>query len=80
MSGNSKRYPSAKELPAARSRDLTAALAHLGFLARPTYLAGVEEQAMTTQAGAYYDPAAKAFFVVMVPSSDLMLDIRSAKG
>ncbi|HEX8111824.1 MAG TPA: hypothetical protein VF516_29030, partial [Kofleriaceae bacterium] len=68
----------AKELPAARSRDLTAALAHLGFLARPTDLAGVEEQAMTTQAGAYYDPAAKAFFVVMVPSSDLMLDTMSA--
>jgi hypothetical protein len=68
----------AKELPAARSRDLTAALAHLGFLARPTDLAAVEEQAMTTQAGAYYDPAAKAFFVVMVPSSDLMLDTMSA--
>ncbi|HEX3757610.1 MAG TPA: hypothetical protein VHW23_02850 [Kofleriaceae bacterium] len=68
----------ARELPAARSRDLTAALAHLGFLARPTDLAGVEEQAMTTQAGAYYDPAAKAFFVVMVPSSDLMLDTMSA--
>ena len=33
---------------------------------------------MTTQAGAYYDPAAKAFFVVMVPSSDLMLDTMSA--
>jgi hypothetical protein len=68
----------ARELPAARSRDLTAALAHLGFLARPTDLAGVEEQAMTTQAGAYYDPAAKAFFVVMVPGSDLMLDTMSA--
>jgi hypothetical protein len=68
----------ARELPATRSRDLTAALAHLGFLARPTDLAGVEEQAMTTQAGAYYDPAAKAFFVVMVPSSDLMLDTMSA--
>jgi hypothetical protein len=67
-----------RELPAGRSRDLTAALAHLGFLAAPTDLAGVEEQAMTTQAGAYYDPAAKAFFVVMVPSSDLMLDTMSA--
>lgn len=67
-----------RELPAARSRDLTAALAHLGFLARPTDLASVEEQAMTTQAGAYYDPAAKAFFVVMVPNSDLMLDTMSA--
>jgi len=68
----------AKELPAARSRDLTAALAHLGFLTAPDDLATVEEQAMTTQAGAYYDPAAKAFFVVMVPDSDLMLDTMSA--
>jgi hypothetical protein len=33
---------------------------------------------MTTQAGAYYDPAAKAFFLVMVPDSDLMLDTISA--
>lgn len=33
---------------------------------------------MTTQAGAYYDPAAKAFFLVMVPGSDLMLDTMSA--
>jgi hypothetical protein len=59
----------AKDLPPARSRDLTQALAHLGFLAHATDLAGVEEQAMTTQAGAYYDPAAKAFFVVMVPET-----------
>jgi len=68
----------AKELPAAKSRDLTAALAHLGFLAKPNDLAEVEEQAMTTQAGAYYDPAAKAFFVVMVPDSELLLDTMSA--
>jgi hypothetical protein len=38
----------------------------------------VAEQAMTTQAGAYYDPAAKAFFLVMVPSSDFLLDTISA--
>lgn len=67
-----------KDLPVARSRDLSAAFAHLGLLARPTDLASVEEQAMTTQAGAYYDPAARAFFVVMVPDSDLMLDTMSA--
>ena len=68
----------ARELPPARSRDLSAALAHLGFLATPIDLAEVEEHAMTTQAGAYYDPEAKAFFVVMVPDSDLMLDTMSA--
>ncbi|HEY6180550.1 MAG TPA: hypothetical protein VIX73_39180, partial [Kofleriaceae bacterium] len=68
----------AKELPAARSRDLSAALAHLGFLTKAIDLAGVEEQALTTQAGAYYDPTAKAFFVVMVPDNDLLLDTMSA--
>lgn len=33
---------------------------------------------MASQAGAYYDPVAKKFFLVMVPSSDLMLDTISA--
>jgi hypothetical protein len=68
----------AKELPPERSRDLSAALAHLGLLPRPIDLAQVEEQAMTTQAGAYYDPAAKAFFLVMVPDNAVMLDTISA--
>jgi len=68
----------AKDLPAARSRDLSTALAHLGFLTQPIDLAQVEEQALTTQAGAYYDPTAKAFFVVMVPDNDLLLDTMSA--
>jgi hypothetical protein len=68
----------AKELPAARSRDLSAALAHIGLLTQPIDIAQVEEQAMTTQAGAYYDPAAKAFFLVMVPDNTLMLDTMSA--
>ena len=68
----------ARELPPERSHNLSAALAHLGFLARPLDIATVEEQAMTTQAGAYYDPAAKAFFLVMVPDNDLMLDTISA--
>ena len=68
----------AKDLPPARSRDLSAALAHLGFLTKPIDLAEVEEQALTTQAGAYYDPTAKAFFVVMVPDNDLLLDTMSA--
>jgi hypothetical protein len=68
----------ARELPAPRSRDLTAALAHLGFLTRADDLATALEQAMTTQAGAYYDPEAKAFFLVMVPDNDTMLDTISA--
>jgi hypothetical protein len=68
----------ARELPPERSHNLSAALAHLGFLVKPLDIATVEEQAMTTQAGAYYDPAAKAFFLVMVPDNDLMLDTISA--
>jgi hypothetical protein len=68
----------AKDLPAERSRDMSAAFAHLGLLVKPIDIAAVEEQAMTTQAGAYYDPAARAFFLVMVPDSELMLDTISA--
>jgi hypothetical protein len=68
----------AKELPAARSRNVSAAFAHLGFLATPVDIATVEEQALTTQAGAYYDPGSKAFFLVMVPDNQLLLDTISA--
>ncbi len=68
----------AKELPPQRSHGLSAALAHIGLLAKPIDLAQVEEQAMTTQAGAYYDPAAKAFFLVMAPDNQMMLDTMSA--
>jgi hypothetical protein len=68
----------AKELPPERSRKLSAALAHLGFLREPVDLAEVVQQAMTTQAGAYYDPATKGFFLVMVPDNKLILDTISA--
>jgi hypothetical protein len=68
----------AKERPAERTKNLAAALAHLGLLVEPIDIAAVEEQAMVTQAGAYYDPAAKAFFLVMVPDNELMLDTISA--
>jgi hypothetical protein len=53
-------------------------MAHLGLLTTPIDLARVMEQAMITQAGAYYDPTAKAFFLVMVPDSELVLDTISA--
>jgi hypothetical protein len=68
----------AKELPGEKSEALSAAYAHVGLFAKPIDIAAVEEQAMTTQAGAYYDPSAKAFFLVMVPDSELMLDTISA--
>ena len=68
----------AKDLPPDKSHDQSAALFQLGLLKQAVDLAQVEEQAFTTQAGAYYDPATKKFFVVMVPDSDLMLDTMSA--
>jgi hypothetical protein len=68
----------AKELPPKRSSDLSAALAHLGFLVKPLDLATTLEHAMTTQAGAYYDPAVKSFFLVLVPDNEAMLDTISA--
>jgi hypothetical protein len=67
-----------KELPPAKSKDISAALAHIGLFAKNVDLAKMEEQTMATQAGAYYDPAAKKFFLVMVPDSELMLDTMSA--
>jgi hypothetical protein len=67
-----------KDLPKAKADDESAALFHIGLLTKPGNLAELEEQAFTTQAGAYYDPAQKKFFVVMVPESDMMLDTMSA--
>jgi hypothetical protein len=63
-----------KELPPAKTKNVTAALVHIGLLAKPVDLATVEQQAMVTQAAAYYDPAVKKFFLVAVPDNDLMLD------
>jgi len=68
----------AKDLPKARSADLSAALHHVGLMPKPGDLAELEERAFTTQAGAYYDPTTKRFFLVMVPEGDLILDTISA--
>jgi hypothetical protein len=68
----------AKDLPKAKAADESAALFHIGLLTKPGNLADLEEQAFTTQAGAYYDPAKKKFFLVMVPDNDMMLDTISA--
>ena len=67
-----------KEMPKDKAEDESAALFQIGLLTKPGNLAELEEQAFTTQAGAYYNPATKRFFVVMVPDSDLMLDTMSA--
>ena len=67
-----------KEMPPTKAADISAALFQLGLLPTPGNLAELEEQAFTTQAGAYYDPATKKFFLVMVPDSEIMLDTISA--
>jgi hypothetical protein len=66
------------ELPAPRAEAIATAYAQLGLIERPLDLRKTLEDAMVSQAGAYYDPAAKKFFLVMVPSSDLMLDTITA--
>ena len=68
----------AKELPPDKAKDESEAYYHMGLFKKPIDLAATLEQTMATQAGAYYDPAAKKFFLVMVPDSDLMLDTMSA--
>ena len=68
----------AKELPAGKAADYSTALYQLGLLKTPKNLAELEEQAFVTQAGAYYDPKTKKFFLVMVPDNALMLDTVSA--
>jgi hypothetical protein len=68
----------AKELPADKAADESRALFALGLLDKPENLAQLEEQAFVTQAGAYYDPKQKKFFLVMVPDNDTLLDTISA--
>ncbi|HET9988344.1 MAG TPA: hypothetical protein VFQ65_07485, partial [Kofleriaceae bacterium] len=68
----------ARDLPAQQAADTSAALFHIGLMNRPGNLAALEEQALTSEAGAYYDPRKKKFFLVMVPPTDLMLDTMSA--
>lgn len=68
----------AKDLPPEKSAKISAAYYHIGLLQKPLDLATAFEQTMASQAAAYYDPAAKKFFMVMVPDSDVMLDTISA--
>lgn len=62
------------ELPQARAEAIATAYTQLGLLEHKLDLRKTLEDAMVSQAGAYYDPKAKKFFMVMVPSSDMMLD------
>ncbi|MBV8762022.1 MAG: hypothetical protein JO257_32310 [Deltaproteobacteria bacterium] len=67
-----------KELPTEKAKGEAEAFLHVGLFQKPIDLAAVLEQTMATQAGAYYDPQAKKFFLVMVPANDMMLDTMSA--
>ena len=68
----------AHELPVDKAGDESLALFQLGLLTKQENLAQLEEQAFVTQAGAYYDPKQKKFFLVMVPDSNVLLDTMSA--
>ena len=68
----------ATEMPADKAADQSQALFDLGLLLKPANLATLEEQAFVTQAGAYYDPKQKKFFLVMVPDDNTILDTISA--
>jgi len=67
-----------KELPKEKAEKLQIALLHIGLYTKAIDLPKVLEQTMTSQAAAYYDPAAKKFFVVMAPDDDTMFDTISA--
>jgi hypothetical protein len=68
----------ARDLPKEKSDAIAAAALHIGLLTEAIDLAKMLGDAMVTQAGAYYDPRQKKFFVVMVPSDDSQLDGMSA--
>lgn len=68
----------ARELPPSRAEPLVEAYVHLGLLEKKLDLAKTLEDALVSQAGAYFDPKQKKFFLVMVPTSDSALDTISA--
>jgi hypothetical protein len=68
----------ARELPAEKSASVSRALHHIGLITEKLDLGSTLEDALVSQAGAYYDPKAKKFFVVMVPNSPQILDTIAA--
>ncbi len=66
------------DLPPAKAKGLSRSLSHLGILKEPLDLLASLEDALVSQAGAYYDPQSKKFYIVMVPEQQLMLDTLSA--
>ncbi len=67
-----------KEMPPEKTAQSVRALVRLGFLKQSIDLGKTVEDAMLSQAGAYYDPDTKKFYVVLVPDDPMMLDVMSA--
>jgi len=59
------RAETAKELP--HPTETAAALYHIGLLAKPVDLVAIAEQALATQAGAYYSSTQKRFYMLVSP-------------
>ena len=67
-----------KDLPVEKAAQSVRALVRIGLLSQSIDLAKTVEDAMITQAGAYYDPDTKKFCIVLVPDDEVMLDVMSA--
>jgi hypothetical protein len=67
-----------EELPPQKAEAIAVAYTQVGLLEKQLDLRKTLEDAMVSQAGAYYDPKAKKFFMVMVPASDLIFDTITA--
>jgi hypothetical protein len=68
----------AVELPPAKASALSRGMFHLGLLREKIDLGPALLDAFKTQAGAYYDPTSKKFFIVLVPDDPTLLDVLSA--
>jgi hypothetical protein len=66
------------ELPREKGDALARAAYHIGLLKEKIDLVSTIEDAQVSQAGAYYDPLTKKFYIVMVPKSSMLLDTMSA--
>jgi hypothetical protein len=66
------------ELPREKGDALSRAAHHIGLLKERIDLVSTIEDAQVSQAGAYYDPLTKKFYIVMVPKSAMLLDTMSA--
>ena len=68
----------AVELPPAKASALSRSMFHLGLLREKIDLGPALLDAFKSQAGAYYDPITKKFFIVLVPNDPSLLDVLSA--